>query len=187
VPGQRQYKDDVLYSLLLHLRETEFIVKDLTGVAEEARGTLDVLFPDIVTEDNIIALDTTPQSQIKLPAIGVGVEMNEIPTTAFFGGGGTYRHTGRIVVIATASDEQENRLTVETIQQAVQLENALSNHFGGKDEKGNASPAAVDWYRHTYDSAGTDVLVGEILIRNWQVYKISDCRFAGGFEIELCS
>lgn len=167
------YDTDLISSIVKHLEEQTFTIKDLrdTPTAETRSGTLSTLFPGMkVVHARIFDVESLP-----IPSIGVGVEMQNQPRETFFCGGAVYQHAARIVVTGAALQEGEENYD-RTLLITSQLRSILADHF--KTER------TIPWYRFSFDDNGTATLYGEFLCRDFTPFDVDEGRFIASFTLE---
>jgi hypothetical protein len=167
------YLDDLIYSMMRYLQEAIFTVKDLTGAAELTRGTLAGLYPGL----QVIALRMFDLETLPVPCVGVSCETVSDPDIAWYGEGGLYTYSVRLLVVGEVTEAGEQSYDASVVR-TLQLQTGLENQFrNGID---------IDWYRAVYDSLGSATAFGSLRAGPGQTFPISEVEFAMALPLELC-
>lgn len=170
------YDTDLISSIIKHLEEySEFVGKDLreTPSAETRTGTLATLFAGMqVIPARLYDIESLP-----VPSIGVAVQLSTDKPIAFLGGGSVSLHAGRMIVTAAELVDGEEEYD-NTLVRTGSLRSILADHF--KNER------QIDWYRYSFNAAGTSTLQGKFLCRDFNIVDVDEGRFITTFSIECC-
>jgi hypothetical protein len=174
------FMDDYVYSLLRYLQLAEdFTCKDLTGAAETVTGSFATLFPGV----EFVVLRQYDLESLPRPCLGVGVQIIAVPRERGYCWN-RYEHEGGIMAIGTVFEAEQPDYD-RSVNQTLQMQNALVAHFDAKDAAGLPSYVRVPWYRYQYNPSGDEVYVGELLVREFRVFPVDDFHLGARFTLEV--